>query len=138
MIFKRPWLVLLLFVFVLIFTVSAWARVWQGVQLWGFLSGLAISVTPWVQVSLGAVWGIFGLAAAVMIWWGNPRSPVFVITGSVVYSVYFWVEQLFMMVSPLRRVNWPFLIIFNLIVVLTVVLCFRYPLVRRFYGGRYE
>ncbi len=103
MIFKRPWLVLLLFIVSLIFTVGAWARVWNGLQLLDYLSELPLSVSPWYLVITGAVWGIFGLAAVILIWWGTTAAPLTVTLGAIAYSLNFWVEQLFIMISPLRQ-----------------------------------
>lgn len=138
MIFKRPWLVLLLLVISLIFTASAVMRVWNGVQYWGFLDDLPMSVSPLYLVVTGSVWGIFGILAAIWVWWGQSRASQLVTTGALVYSLQFWLEQLFVMTNPLRRVNWPFLAVLTVVSLLIVFLSFRHSQVRKFYGGRHE
>ena len=135
MIFKRPWLVLLLFIFSLVFTVSAAARVWNGVQFYWFLDDLSMSVSPLYLVITGVVWSILGAATAIMVWWGNSLAKRVLISGTLLYSVFFWFEQLFLMSNPLRKTNWLFLVILTLIVFLVEVLSFQHPRVRKFFGG---
>ena len=138
MIFKLPWLVLLLLILTLIFTGSAWTRVWNGVGLLGYLDELPLSISPWYLVISGVVWGVFGILAAMLIWSRRPYAPWVVMIGLIGYSLNFWIEQFFLMVSPLRQTNWLFLAGFNVVAILVVVLCFRHPRVISFYGGRHE
>ncbi|MBN2045753.1 MAG: hypothetical protein JW757_12075 [Anaerolineales bacterium] len=138
MIFKRPWLVLLLFVLTLVFTISGLARVWNGIQYFNFLDELPIPVSPWYLVISGVIWGSFGLVTAVLVWWGSNLARRMMISGTIVYSVFYWLEQLFLMSSPLRKSNWPFLTLVTLTIGSIVILSFRHPRVREFFGGRHE
>ena len=138
MIFKRPWLVFFLMIATLVFTASGITRVWNGIRYYGFLGDLPISVSPLYLVITGGVWGILGAAAAGSLWWGYRRGSRLLISGMVGYSVFFWFEQIFLMTNPLRKTNWPFLAVFNLSAILIVILSFRHPRVRKFFGGRHE
>ena len=139
MIFKRPWQIYPLLLIIVIFTTSNWARVWNSVQLMDFLNELPLSVSPWYLMISGAVWGLLGiLAAVIMVWRGCSRAPWMVPLMAAAYSVNFWIEQLFIMVSPLRRVNWPFVIVADIIIVIFAFITFKQPGMGEFYGGRHE
>jgi hypothetical protein len=138
MIFKRPWLVLLQFAITLVFTAGALLRVWNGVQLWGFLGELPMAVSPLFLVVTGAVWSIIGGWGLVWEWFGHRLAPTAICVTALAYTAFFWAEQFFVMISPLRRVSWPFLALFTLIALLLLFLSFRHPQVKNFYGGRYE
>ena len=94
-----------------------------------------MSVSPVYLVITGVVWSSLGVATTIMVWLGNSLAKRVLISGTLLYSVFFWFEQLFLMSNPLRKTNWLFLFILTLIVFLVVVLSFQQPRVRKFFGG---
>jgi hypothetical protein len=122
----------------LIFTVSAILRVWHGVQLLDFLGQLSLSVSPLYLIITGGIWAIAGGWTTVWVWLGHRRAPVSVIILALIYLTIFWAEQFFLMINPLRRVNWLFLGGLSVVVLLVIFLSFRHPQVRNFYGGSHE
>ncbi len=138
MIFKRPWPVILLLAGVLVFTAGMLLRASNGIRYWEFLNGLPLSVSPLYLVLTGGLWALFGLLAAVWLWQGNRRAPAAVTTLTAGYVLYYWAEQLFVMISPLRQARWPFSAGVSILMVVIVIAVFNQPGVKNFFGGMYE
>jgi hypothetical protein len=137
MIFKRPWLVLLILLFVIGFAVINLLRALNGVRLWGFLSELPLAVSPLYLVLTGGLWSVLLLRLAWWVWQGDPRTPAMVKTVSVVYVLYYWAERIFLMTSPLRFTSWPFLVVVSAGLAFSFFEIFRYDSVKSFFGGEH-
>lgn len=138
MIFKRPWLVIVLLLGVLVFTIGMLLRAWNGVRYWAFLSGLPLAVSPLYLALTGALWGLLGLRVMGWLWQGDRRAPAAVSTLTAGYVLYYWADQLIVMTSPLRQSRWPFSAGMSVLAVVIVIFVLNQPSVRNFFGGAYE
>ena len=135
MIFKRPWLVILILIFIIGFLVINLLRALNAGQLWGFLSELPLAVSPLYLLLTGGLWSVLLLRLAWWVWQGDPRTPAAVKIVSVVYVLYYWAERIFLMTSPLRFTSWVFLLVISAGLVFSFFEIFRYDSVKSFFGG---
>jgi len=138
MIFKRPWPVILMLTGVLVFTAGMLLRAWNGLRYWEFLSGLPLSVSPLYLVLTGGLWTLFGLRVMGWVWQGRATAPTALRYLTVSYVLYYWIDQLLVMVSPLRQTRWPFSAGISILAVLIVIFGLNQPSVKNFFGGTYE
>jgi hypothetical protein len=138
MIFKRPWMVFVLLVGVIVFTAGMLLRAWSAIRYWAFLSGLPLEVSPLYLALTGGLWALFGLRVIWWLWQGNRGAPAALRTLATGYVLYYWVEQLLVMTSPLRQARWPFSAVMSAAAVIVVMLILMHPSVKNFYGGSYE
>lgn len=138
MIFKRPWPVIVLLAGVLVFTAGMLLRVWNGIRYWKFLNGLTMSVSPLYLVLTGGLWALFGLRVMWWLWQGASLAPPALRHLTVSYVLYYWIDQLLVMTSPLRQTRWPFSALLSLLAVIIVIFVLYLPGVRNFFGGAYE
>ena len=138
MIFKRPWPVILLLAGVLVFTAGMLLRAWNGIRFWDFLSGLPLSVSPLYLVLTGGLWALFGLRVMWWLWQGASWAPAALRHLTVSYVLYYWIDQLLVMTSPLRQTRWPFSSGLSILAILIVIFGLNQPSVKNFFGGAYE
>jgi len=138
MIFNRPWPVLLLFVSGLLFSAVSWLRFGVAASLLDFLNGLPLSISPLYQVLTGFLWGAAGLWVSVWLWKGHRRAPIVLRILSVTYALYYWIDQLLIMTSEIRRTNWWFLALVTGILIVLVFLSLLLPAVKEFFGEQHE
>jgi len=138
MIFRRPWLVLLLVVCMLVFTTGMALRAWDALREWDFLARLHLTVSPLYLTLTGGVWGAAGLLTAVWLWRGDRRAPIALRTLTAGYVLYYWIDQILVMASPLRQSRWPFSAGVSAAAVVFVALTLMHPGVKDYFGGKYE
>jgi hypothetical protein len=88
---------------------------------------------PYLLVS-----GLFWTAAGQLsLWWLIRRhtlAPISLKALAVLYSTNYWIEQLLLTRSDLRKLNWSFSAGINLVVLLILFLMLSLPFVRNIFG----
>lgn len=138
MIFNRPWIVFLQFISTMLFSAVSWIRFGMALDLWDFLSDLPLSVSPLYPVVSGLLCGAAGLWVCAWIWMGHPRAPGALRILSVIFALYYWVDQVLVMTSELRQTNWVFTGLVTVVLLLLVFLSLKPAAVRDFFGEDYE
>lgn len=133
MIFNRPWLVGALTEFMIVLVVVNGARVVSGIKLWDYLSELPLGVSPSYMVVTGSIWLVLSFIAGVWTWRGNRRAPWALRIVLAGYVLYYWIDQIFLRVSPLRTTNWPFMAGLTVFVLAFTFLSLLHPNVKDFY-----
>lgn len=134
---KRPKPVTLLVFYVLTLAAVNITNTTTAVQQWKFLASRPLSVSPlWIGVA-GAGWGLLWLWLAFQLWTGHPKTPKAVKITALGYLTYLWVDEIFLMANPLRKINWPFKITASLGILLLIYLILSYPKARNFFGERH-
>jgi hypothetical protein len=136
MIFKRPWLVFIQSVAILLFTGVSWLRFGLAVSLFGFLNGLPLAVSPIYQIVSGLVWGVAGLMVSLWLWKGHRKAPTAFRILVVTFALYYWVDQLLVMTSEIRQTNWLFSAVITIMLVLLVFFSFRPAAVKEYFGEK--
>jgi len=110
----------------------------MGIVQWQFLAGLPMSVSPLYIISSGLSWGVIGVILGIGLWLGQPRMKPATRWAAITFTVYYWIDQLWIMDNPFRNTNWPFLIAFNLIALFIIYSFFLLPKVNQFFGEKHE
>jgi hypothetical protein len=134
---KRPLIVTSLAVVVLTISVLNLIRFVQAVKLWEFLSGLP-GVSPIYLAASGLIWALLGLPLSWLLWQGNPRAPTATRILCVTYLIYEWVELFVMTNSGNQAANWPFFLVFSLIIIGVIFWGLSRRNVKAFFGERHE
>jgi hypothetical protein len=103
------------------FSALSWARFGLGLANGRFYNqetGLPLSA---YFIASGAVWGIASIAAAIGSWYRKAWALILTGVGAVVLTIWFWVEKLFLIRTPLATTNWLFNVILNMILLVFVI-----------------
>ena len=82
-------------------------RLGQSLAGWKFLETL-LPVSPAYLAVTGLVWGALGLLAAWRLWQGQTWARWFGLAFIISFSVYYWVDRLFLPSYPGRNSDWLF------------------------------
>ncbi len=99
----------------LLLGVMGWLRVGQALPLWRILESLQVWPGPLYLVVSGAVWGLFGLVAAVVVWIGFRWARSFTIAAALLLALSYWFDRLFLVQSDAARANLPFALIMTVV-----------------------
>jgi hypothetical protein len=105
---KRPFSVTLLTLLVLTITIIHLIRFLMALSWWDFLETLP-RVSPLYLTLTGFIWGVAGLPLIWGLWLGRRWAPQATMVVSLLYTVYFWIDRLFVANFAVERGRWPFL-----------------------------
>lgn len=117
----RPLILVALVILLLGFSILSWMRFGLALGNGSFfnqVSGQPLSI--YLTVS-GAVWGLTSLAAAIGDWFRKPWALLLTGVGAVIFTVWFWVEQLGLSRTSLVKTNGLFDAIFNLVLLVFII-----------------
>lgn len=134
---KRPLIVTSFAVAVLTISVLNLIRFIQAIRLWEFLSDLP-GVSPVYLAASGLIWALLGLPLTWGLWRGNARAPAATRILIVTYCIYEWVERFIMARMGSQLVNWPFILVFTLIILGVIFWGLSRENVKAFFGERHE
>ncbi len=134
MIFNRPWVLIVLILGLLVFTLASFVRLGMALSLWTFLSSLPAAVSPVYQAAAGLVWGSAGAITIVWLWKGQSIGKAAARILAVTYGLYYWIDELFLAASDIRSSNWLFSGAMTVLLVLLVFGSLALPSVSRFLG----
>lgn len=113
---KRPRSVTLLTLLVLMITSAYLIRFGVATQNRSFLLERALTLSPVYLIVTGAFWGVLGAAIVWGLWSGRAWAARLLRWVALPFSGYYWVEQMGFADPAFARVNWPFRLGMNLIV----------------------
>jgi len=113
---KRPFSITLLAILVLCIAVVYLARLRETLASWSSLVEL-LPISPGYLSLTGLVWGITGFILAFSLWFRVSWSPIVTRLVLVVFTIYYWLENIFLIDHTLRSPNWPFRTAINIIIV---------------------
>jgi hypothetical protein len=131
---KVFWIVTALVCSVLIFVLLQLIRLSMAIQLSILIESLSLTVSHEYLAVSGAIWTAAGLLSAWLLLRRHPLGPISLKVIAVVYSLNYWVEQVWMTRSPLRSVNWTFSAALNIFVLLVIFSILSHPIVRIIFG----
>jgi len=108
---KRPKSITLIAVIAFMFAMLNLIRAVQAIKQWQFLTTV-LSYAPVYQLLSGMVWFLCGLALFWNIWRGKAKTPLFIILGGVLYSIYYWIDRFAISSTPFDS-NWLFILVIN-------------------------
>jgi hypothetical protein len=104
----RPFLLILLALGFLLFSLTGWMRLYLAIQDWQLLVSLGLFPGPLYLAIYGLITGLFGVAAAVGLWLRWPWAPAVVWVGALAAAAWYWLDRLFFTQSASSWTNWPF------------------------------
>lgn len=134
MIFNRPWLIWILIVLLVLFSVFQWVRFGEALANWDFLISLQLAASPLYLALTGLGWGVFGVVVLWRLWIGKKNARRLAGILTVTFVLYYWFEQLVLMDSPLRKTNWGFIAVVTAVLTGLVFLILQAGPVRDFCG----
>jgi hypothetical protein len=129
---NRPASVTYLAVGVLITAGFNLLRFWNAYRDYEFLSGL-LPFSPLYLVLGGLFWGLTGLVLFYGLWLGKQWAPDLTRIAAFVYTLYFWLDRIFL-TSLGIGVNWLFVLIVNIIILILVLWILNRDNARRYFG----
>jgi hypothetical protein len=105
---KRPLLITLLCLVFVGLVCFGWLRFQQSLQNWSLEAALVNSRLPVYTTLSGALWGIAALPAIICLWLRARPAMTFSLFAVILYPLTFWIEKIFLKISPIRMVNWQF------------------------------
>jgi hypothetical protein len=131
---KVFWIVTALVGSVLIFVLLQLFRLSMAIQLSRLIESLSLAVSQEYLAVSGTIWAAAGLTSAWLLLRRHAFGPLSLKVIAVVYSLNYWVEQIWMTRSPLRTVNWTFSAALNIFLLLIIFLILSLPIVRKIFG----
>lgn len=133
---KRPFVVTVLLLMVLSYTVLGWFGFLAALRNWDFLQSLPLSVPPLYLALRNIVWGAVGVPLIWGLWIGRRWAWYATQAVAGLYAVYYWLDRAFLAdptVSPLGTGRWPFVLGLTAICLIYTLIVLRLPLSRRFF-----
>lgn len=134
---KRPRSVTLLAMVVLTLAVLHLTRFEQSISRWTFLQE-TLPFHPAYLVINGAIWGFSGLVIGWAIWVAKSWAPQALQIAAILFTINYWLERLLFAGDPLRNINWPFVVILNLLVLLFIFWQFQRRSVKLYFGEMHD
>ena len=130
-----PLCIILLALFVFLLAASQLYRIVLAFNQWNFLHGL-IGISPYYIVISSLFWSCVFFYLALMVWRGLKQAPVLTMVSFVSFVLYKWIDWLWISLSTME--NWLFLLVSEVIILLSLVLIFSRKTVKAFYGDDHE
>ncbi|MBN2549594.1 MAG: hypothetical protein JXB15_10580 [Anaerolineales bacterium] len=112
---RRPLILTLLALGVLLIAGINLARLQQAVVRWQFLDDL-LPVSPLYLALGGLVWGLAGLTLAAGLWLRKTWAQRILLPMALAYSLYYWLDRLVFRNAIDHQVGWPFSLGLNLLI----------------------
>jgi hypothetical protein len=129
---KRPFSVTILVILVLIFTSLNALRMITAVRSQEFLTGLTFDIPVGYLTITGALWTLIGLPLLVGLFFGRGWSGPLLKWAAGFYTVYYWIEHLFVTEPEVLTTRWPFTVGLNLTLMILVFWTLSRPKPREF------
>lgn len=134
---SRPFSVTVIAVVVLYVAATNLLRTIQSALNWDVLAGL-LSFSPVYLLVSGLTWSISGAWLVWGLWRGRAWARLFSVLFFFAYSLYFWIDRLFLPGSSIRNNNWIFYICLQIVVLSYLVWIMSRKRTRRYFGELYE
>ena len=133
---KRPFSVTLLTLGVLTIATVNIIRFLLTILQWEFLNDI-LPISPVYLAFSGLVWSLVLLPQAWGLWRGYSWAPRLGLITSLAYSLYYWLDRL-LLTTNYGGQNWPFVIVFNIILLVSIYWILSRRKARAFFGEIYE
>ncbi len=103
---------------------------------WEFLNEI-LPVSPAYLAVSGLVWSLVLLTQAWGLWRGYSWAPRLTLVTSLAYTLYYWLDRLYLTTNYGGQ-NWPFVLVFNIILLASIYWILSGRKTRAFFGELYE
>jgi thiosulfate reductase cytochrome b subunit len=123
---------------VLTLAVLHFLRLVNTIAKWDYFITLPLSVPLIFFVLSGLIWGLAALFLGLGLWRGKNWSLRFTHYAAIAFTVYYWVDQLFLSIDPLRKTNFRFLVGANVFLLAIIYWILSRPKAQLFFGEANE
>jgi hypothetical protein len=116
---KRPFLVTLLAVLVLIISCINLIRFIEAIRMWDFLASLP-GVSPLYIALTGLIWALVGFPLAWGLWRGQAQAPKATRILTLVFALYYWLDRLLIAQNVNAGSNWLFAAVATVVMILFI------------------
>lgn len=134
---SRPRGVTLLTCLVLFFAVLQLTRFQQSLSRWEYLRDI-LPFNPVYLVINGGFWGAVGLILIGAIWYPKNWAPGLMTIVILFYSLNYWIERIILAGNLTRNINWPFVAVLNLSILVFVFWQLRRDKVKNYFGDMHD
>ena len=131
---KRPKTVTWLAIGVLTLATLYLTRFVEIVQTWDYLQTLPISVSVPYLAIIALIWSVIGVVLFFGLWKGKIWASANIKIISVLFAIYYWVDQMLLGVDPNRNVSNPFKIILTFAMLAAIFWILSRAQIRIFFG----
>jgi hypothetical protein len=96
-------------------SLMGWSRMILALADRGLLMEIGVSPGPDYLAVGGAVWGLLGIAAAVLLYVPRRWARLAVFASGVLFALSYWLDRLILVRAPQAQANWPFALSFTLV-----------------------
>ena len=129
---KRPFLVTMLAVSVLILTAYNAVRFGAALAQWTFLTGVMPNPGPLYIAVTGLFWSLGLLGVTLNLWFGWKWVRPITALGLLLYTAYYWLDRVLFSAQP--RENWLFVVALMIFFFLFAALALNLPGSRKFFN----
>jgi hypothetical protein len=105
---KRPTGITLISILFLLVSLFHLLKLVQTIRQWDMLSNLPLTISPLYLAVDGLIWWIAGMSLAAGLWFGKPLARIFSQGISILYSLVFWIDILWIAEPEVIAGRWPF------------------------------
>jgi hypothetical protein len=135
---RRPFLVTLLTLGVLSFTVLQSARFYLGIKQWSFISSTLSAGMAAYIVLTGFVWAGVSALNISGLWRGRRWARRLTLITVATFSLYYWIDRLIVSHGTTDRTNLAFSLILNTLILLGIIWILRRRDSRAFFGDSHD
>ncbi len=99
-------------------SLMGWSRMILALADRGLLLEAGLTPGPDYLVIGGALWGLLGLAAAVLLYIPRRWARLAVFVSGLLFALSYWADRLIFVRVPQAQANWPFALFFSLVLLL--------------------
>ncbi len=96
-----------------------------------------LPISPLYLTATGLIWGLTGLILALGLWAGRRWSVAGTGLASLAYSLYHWLDRLFVVAEGAGR-NWLFTLALNIFLLAVVYWCLMNRKAKAFFGVKHD
>jgi hypothetical protein len=133
---KRPGLVTLLVIVILILTLVHWTRFIQAWRNRAFLAALPLTVSPFYLTLEGFFWGLVGLPLIWGLWTGKPWARTAALLSGGLFALQQWGELFWLAAPEVLATRWLIALILTVLGEGLLFLSLFSPNARRFFDQR--
>jgi hypothetical protein len=117
----RPFAITLLSILLVLISVMGLFRSGWYMQNWSYSISLMTPWRYWWLINSSLIVGLLGFPAAYLLWKGERAGKKFTFFILGLFTLLFWFEKLLITANAAARIDWPFALVVNLLVIASII-----------------
>jgi hypothetical protein len=129
---SRPFALTLLAILLILLSGMGLFRSGWYLLNWSYSISLMTPWRYWWLINSSLVYGLLGLPAAFLLWKGERAAKKFTFFILGLFTLLFWIEKMFITANAAARIDWPFALVVNLLIIASIISILLSPQADRF------